>query len=99
MLASNRAEPGSVGHATCYVTRVVPLRLDRKAGLRPDQALYLGNDMLNDVWTAGQAGLLPVLFAGDQRSLRLREDDPRCRDLRPARVLTALDQLPALLDR
>ena len=61
--------------------------------LSPDQALYVGNDMLNDVWTANEAGLRTALFAGDKRSLRLREEDERCQDLRPHVILTELRQL------
>ncbi len=63
----------------------------------PAQLLYVGNDMLNDVWAAGQAGLQTVLFAGDQRSLRLRDGDARCRNLQPDGVLTELAELPAWL--
>jgi len=33
------------------------------------KTLYVGNDMLNDIWTATEAGCRTVLFAGDQRSL------------------------------
>lgn len=62
-------------------------------GIAPQQALYVGNDMLNDIWTASQAGLRTALFAGDQRSLRLRESDPRCKELQPDLVLTKLSQL------
>jgi putative hydrolase of the HAD superfamily len=67
------------------------------AGISPRQALYVGNDMLNDVWAARQAGLQTALFAGDARSLRLREEDPRCRGLKPDLVITDLGQLAALL--
>lgn len=66
-------------------------------GLDPRHALYVGNDMLNDIWTATQVGLRTCLFAGDRRSLRMREQDDRCRALRPDRTLTALDQLPDIL--
>ncbi|MDF1839807.1 MAG: HAD family hydrolase [Rubripirellula sp.] len=59
----------------------------------PQQAVYVGNDMLNDVWAASQAGLRTAWFAGDQRSCRDRSDDPRCRSLRPDVVLTKLVQL------
>ena len=38
-----------------------------------------------------------VLFAGDRRSLRLREGDARCRDCRPDAVITQLDQLMPML--
>ena len=56
-------------------------------------AIYVGNDMLNDVWAASQAGMQTAWFAGDARSCRRREDDPRCRSLRPDVVLTSLMQL------
>jgi putative hydrolase of the HAD superfamily len=59
----------------------------------PDEVLYVGNDMLNDVWTANEAGLKTCLFAGDDRSLRLRQDDARCRDLKPDFVVTELLQV------
>lgn len=56
-------------------------------------ALYLGNDMLNDIYPAKKAGFQTALFAGDARSLRLREDDPRCRNLSPDIIITDLEQL------
>ncbi len=59
----------------------------------PQQAVYVGNDMLNDVWAASQAGFRTAWFAGDQRSCRDRSDDPRCRSLHPDVVLTKLVQL------
>jgi len=43
--------------------------------IAPNQVLYVGNDMRNDVWPAHQLGFQTVLFAGDRRSLRLREED------------------------
>jgi putative hydrolase of the HAD superfamily len=72
-----------------------PLERLAAAGIRPAEVAYLGNDMLNDVWTARAVGCRTILFAGDRRSLRRREDDDRCRDLRPDAVLTDLAQLPA----
>ena len=61
--------------------------------ISPHEAIYVGNDMLNDVWAASQAGLRTAWFAGDARSCRRREDDPRCRSLRPDLVVTTLLQL------
>ena len=55
--------------------------------------LFVGNDMLNDMYPAKQTGFKTALFAGDKRSLRLREDDPRCENLSPDLVLTDLTQL------
>ncbi|MCF8052641.1 MAG: HAD family hydrolase [Desulfobacterales bacterium] len=62
-------------------------------GVSPDQALVVGNDMRNDVAAAQRAGFQTALFAGDARSLRLREDDPDCRDTKPDLVVTELVQL------
>lgn len=63
----------------------------------PGDLLYVGNDMLNDIWTASQAGLRTALFAGDRRSLRLRTNDPRCRHLKADATLTNLADLPGWL--
>jgi putative hydrolase of the HAD superfamily len=61
--------------------------------IRPSEAIYVGNDRLNDVWAAERAGLRTAWFAGDQRSLRARESDPRISGLPHDVVLTRLDQL------
>ena len=66
-------------------------------GIAPHQAIYVGNDMLNDVWAASQAGLRTAWFAGDQRSCRRRSDDSRCESLQPDIVLTEMLQLPDCL--
>jgi len=66
-------------------------------GIRPNTVLYLGNDMLNDIYPASNAGFQTALFAGDQRSLRLRTEDPRCLGLKPDLVVTDLGQLIRLI--
>ena len=66
-------------------------------GVTPGQTLYLGNDMLNDIWAAAQVGFKTVLFAGDARSLRLRRDLDQIRNLSPDAVITELNQLLRLL--
>ena len=71
--------------------------LKKNHGIRLSETLYVGNDMLNDMFTASRAGCRTVLFAGDRRSLRLRKNDARCAHVKPDAVVTALDQLPALL--
>lgn len=63
-------------------------------GISPHQVVYVGNDLLNDVWPAGKVGFRTVLFAGDARSLRLRRDDPRTKGVEPDAVLTRLTDLP-----
>jgi putative hydrolase of the HAD superfamily len=60
-------------------------------------ALYVGNDLLNDVWTATQAGCRTILFAGDKRSLRLRETDKRCKGLHPTAIVDDLRQIPEMI--
>lgn len=65
-------------------------------GIRPRQTLYVGNDMLKDIWPATQLGFKTALFAGDRRSLRLREDDERCQGLKPDLVIDRLPQLSEL---
>jgi putative hydrolase of the HAD superfamily len=59
----------------------------------PDEVLYVGNDMLNDVTPAAAFGMRTALFAGDARSLRLRTDDARTTGVAPDIVLTDLLQL------
>jgi len=66
-------------------------------GISPNNVLYIGNDMLNDIWPASQAGCYTALFAGDDRSLRLRADDERCADLKPDVIITELNQIPDVL--
>ncbi len=71
--------------------------LTENTGKSPEQILYVGNDMLNDIYTAAECGMKTALFAGDQRSLRLRENDPRTKNITPDAVLTSLDQLLTVL--
>lgn len=67
------------------------------AALQPEQCLYVGNDMRNDISPAARAGMHTALFAGDRRSLRWRENDPLVDGIRPDLVLTRLDQLLEIL--
>ena len=61
--------------------------------LHPSSVLYVGNDMLNDIYTAQKEGFQTALFAGDKRSLRLREDNVFCKTLSPDITITDLSQL------
>ncbi|MDY6904580.1 MAG: HAD family hydrolase [Thermodesulfobacteriota bacterium] len=62
-------------------------------GIHASAALYIGNDMLNDIYPAHTCEFQTALFAGDARSLRLRKEDERCKGLVPDIVLTDLSQL------
>ncbi len=69
----------------------------RRMEIPVSSVLYVGNDMLNDIYPAQRAGFLTALFAGDARSLRLRENDPRCSDIESNLVVTDLKQLSPYL--
>lgn len=71
--------------------------LTEKYGIELQETVYVGNDMLNDVYCAQEAGCQTVLFAGDQRSLRIRENDERCLAIQPDAVITSLPQLLEIL--
>ena len=71
--------------------RAVEALRDRQ--IAPGEVLYVGNDMLNDVFAASNLGLHTALFAGDARSLRRREDRPELAALSPDLVLTDLMQI------
>ena len=68
-----------------------------RRAVKPEHVLYVGNDRLNDIWPAVQAGTKTALFAGDSRSFRPREGDPRIRDVREDVLLTDLRQLMDVL--
>ena len=59
----------------------------------PGEVLYIGNDMLKDVYPAHEVGMKTALFAGDKRSLKWRREDERCKNLEPDLVITQLSQL------
>ena len=65
----------------------------RAKGISEGAVLYVGNDMLNDIYPAKAIGFQTALFAGDKRSLRLREDHPKCKGLSADLILTDLMQL------
>ena len=61
--------------------------------LSPENVLYIGNDMLKDIYPAHELGMKTALFAGDERSLKWRKDDERCSGIQPDIIITSLDQL------
>lgn len=68
-------------------------RLEVDFDILPEQTLYVGNDMRNDIWPAAIMRCQTALFAGDKRSLRLRQDDDRVAGVQPDIVLTSLQPL------
>ncbi|RDG32021.1 HAD family hydrolase [Oceanispirochaeta sp. M1] len=73
-----------------------PVEALNKEGIQNHEILYIGNDMLNDISCAASLGLKTVLFAGDKRSLRLREDDSRVKGSADY-IITDLMQLKQIL--
>ncbi len=65
----------------------------KRKNINPDSVLYIGNDMLNDIYTASKVGFKASLFAGDKRSLRLREDNEICMKINPDIVIKALGEI------
>jgi putative hydrolase of the HAD superfamily len=101
---------GFDGHLSCYSYRhghAKPgLLLYRVAGellagrgIQAREVLHVGNDMLKDIRPASALGFRTALYAGDARSLRRREDDPRVRDVVPDLVLTDLLSLKRCLSK
>jgi putative hydrolase of the HAD superfamily len=75
-----------------FMFQIAAERLENRS-IPAHSTLFLGNDMLNDIHPAKQIGFKTALFAGDARSLRLRKDDHRCKNLDPDLVITDLGQL------
>jgi putative hydrolase of the HAD superfamily len=71
--------------------------LECKYNIHSSEAVFVGNDMLKDVYTANKSGLRTVLFAGDERSLRLRENDEQVKGLFPDFIINELSQLLDIL--
>lgn len=63
------------------------------SSISPEQLLYIGNDMLKDIYPAAKVGFKTALFAGDKRSLKWRKDDERCKNIEPDLILTDFSQL------
>lgn len=84
---SGQAKPGT------FLYEQVNDRLAER-GIAAHGVLYVGNDMLKDVWPASRVRFHTALFAGDARSYRPRSDDERVGTVTPDLVLTNLAQLP-----
>lgn len=67
--------------------------LQKQFSISPEDTLYVGNDMLNDIKPAYCAGFKTALFAGDNRSLRTRENLADLKGISPSVIITDLIQL------
>lgn len=61
--------------------------------LKAENYLYVGNDMLKDVYPANEVGMKTALFAGDARSLKWHKEDSRTKNLSPDIIITELRQI------
>jgi len=66
--------------------------------ISPSEVLYVGNDMLKDIYPARELGMKTALFAGDQRSLKWRKEDERCKTLQPDLIITKFVHLVECVD-
>lgn len=71
----------------------------RNRGIEPERVLFVGNDMLNDIVPATATGFRTALFAGDRRSLRRRDGDPRVASAQPDIVILHLRDLLSCVRR
>ena len=71
--------------------------LDRSSGIQPQEILYVGNDMLNDIYTAAAVSCRTALFAGDRRSLRVRRGNSLVQSLQADVIITDMAQLLQIL--
>jgi putative hydrolase of the HAD superfamily len=81
-----------------YLFDMVKIKCQEKYTIRPSEILFVGNDMYRDIFPASKAGFKTALFAGDERSLRLRRDNPELKGLEPDYVITDLNQLLKILE-
>jgi len=65
----------------------------RNMEISAHSVLYIGNDMLSDIYPAKMVGFKTALFAGDARSLRMREDHPKCQNISADIVISDLVQI------
>jgi putative hydrolase of the HAD superfamily len=76
-----------------YLFELLKKQCQQKFGISADEILFLGNDMFRDIYPAYLAGFKTALFAGDAKSLRLREDKPELKNIIPDYIITDLHQL------
>ncbi|MBN1414839.1 MAG: HAD family hydrolase [Bacteroidales bacterium] len=79
-----------------FLFQILAEALEKKHGLHPDDVLFIGNDMQKDVYAGQITGFRTALFAGDRKSLKLREEIERVRNTKPDYIITDLRQLLTL---
>ena len=81
-----------------YLFELLKDQCQRKYGLYADEILFVGNDMFRDIYPAVLAGFKTALFAGDTKSLRLRQEKPELKKIVPDYIITDLMQLLTIMN-
>lgn len=66
-------------------------------GLKPQDVLFVGNDMLKDIYASQKVGFKTCFYAGDMRAYRLRKDHPEASKTKADYTITELKQLLEIL--
>ena len=86
-----------IGKPSLMLYEVLRDRVKSKEIFGLENILYVGNDMLKDIYPADKLGFRTALFAGDERSYKTRSDDARCKNVKPDVTITELKQLLACI--
>ncbi len=76
-----------------FLFELLKNQIRNKYGIYADEILFIGNDMFRDIYPARIAGFKTALFAGDTKSLRLRQDKPELKKITPDYIVTDLRQI------
>ncbi|MDD5599046.1 MAG: HAD family hydrolase [Victivallaceae bacterium] len=68
-----------------------------KYGFESSEILFVGNDMLKDIYPAWKQGMRTALFVGDCRSLRLRYEIPELQNTQPDYTIDSLEQITEIV--
>lgn len=71
--------------------------LEAKYNILTEESVFIGNDMYKDIYPASKMGMKTIFFAGDKRSLRLREEQEEVKGVVPDAVITKLEQLKQII--
>ena len=76
-----------------YLFELLKKQMQMKYGIYADEILFIGNDMFRDIYPAQMAGFKTALFAGDTKSLRLRQERSELKKITPDFIVTDLRQI------
>jgi putative hydrolase of the HAD superfamily len=87
---TGRAKPDS------FMYRAASTALEGR-GIPANEAVFIGNDALNDCAAAGAAGFMTILFAGDDRAFRPRTDMALAMEHPPDSLVSDWEQAMSIL--